>query len=241
MRCQPKTDHKVYYWTSSQPACLLCAGRSDSAQALCSDCASELPWLLNPCTCCALPLPKGQLRCGACLQRAPAFNRVEAPWLYRFPVDSLITQFKHQADWPLGRTLAGLLIEHLEHAYQQDLPRPNALLPVPLSRPRLRVRGFNQAELLAQWLGAALQLPVQNQWLVRCKHSQAQQQLDRRQRLRNLRGAFALTAQATVAGQHLALIDDVMTTGATATALAQLLRRAGARRVDVYCLARTPK
>ncbi|MNN20789.1 DNA utilization protein GntX [compost metagenome] len=189
---------------------------------------------------CALPLPADGLVCAHCLRRAPSFQRVEAPWRYAFPLDALITRFKHQSAWPFGRLLGALLAEHLRHAYLEGLPRPELLLPVPLARPRLRRRGFNQAALLAQWLTAALQLPVREDLLLRPRDTPAQQQLDAAARRRNLRHAFALADPAAIAGRRVAIVDDVLTTGATAEALSSLLRRAGAVRVDVYCLARTP-
>src|SRR5690606_13911464 len=139
-----------------------------------------------------------------CQKRPPAFNRVEAVWRYAFPVDSLITRFKHQARWPLGRLLAELLAQHLQHAFAEGLPRPDLLLPVPLGRRRLRQRGFNQAQMLAAWLGAELRLPSEERWLLRTREGAHQQELDAAARRRNLRDAFALPAGATVAGRHLA-------------------------------------
>lgn len=221
-------------------ACLLCDGPADTAHALCSACQDELPWLGPHCSVCALPLPAAGLTCAACLRRAPAFQRVEAPWRYAFPVDALITRFKHQSAWPFGRLLGELLAEHLRHAHLEGLPRPELLLPVPLARPRLRRRGFNQAALLARWLGEALRIEVREDLVLRPQDTAAQQGLDAAARRRNLRAAFALAEAQLVAGRHVALVDDVLTTGATAEALARLLRRAGATRVDVYCLARTP-
>lgn len=178
--------------------------------------------------------------CGACQKKPPAFARVEAPWRYAFPVDNLITRFKHQGQWPFGRLLGELLAEHLQHAYDEGLPRPQALLAVPLARRRERQRGFNQARMLADWLSRALQIPASDDWLVRTQDTPAQQGLDAATRKRNLRQAFQVVDAAKIAGQHLALVDDVLTTGTTANTLARLLLRAGAERVDVYCLARTP-
>lgn len=241
MRCQPVTDNQVYIWTKNTQNCLLCGDTADTSQPLCSACEAELPWLGRHCSVCALPLPGEGLICGACLKRPPAFSRVEAPWRYDFPVDSLITRFKHHAQWPLGRLLGGLLSHHLQHAFAEGLPRPDFLLPVPLGRKRLRQRGFNQSEMLARWLSAELKVPVQSDWLLRPLDGAHQQELDATARHHNLRRAFALQEQAAVRGRHLALVDDVLTTGATAEALARLLLRSGALRVDVYCLARTPK
>ncbi|WP_137973534.1 ComF family protein [Pseudomonas sp. F(2018)] len=241
MRCQPFTDSQVYIWTKNKQMCLLCAEAADTEHPLCSACEGELPWLGGHCSVCALPLPASGLTCGACQKRPPSFARVEAAWRYAFPVDSLITRFKHQAQWPMGRLLAELLSHHLQHAFAEGLPRPDLLLPVPLGRKRLRSRGFNQAGMLADWLSKSLQLPVQERWLLRPQEGAHQQELDAAARKRNLRQAFTLAECAEVHGRHIALTDDVLTTGATAEALARLLLKAGAARVDVYCLARTPK
>ncbi|WP_394561318.1 double zinc ribbon domain-containing protein [Aquipseudomonas alcaligenes] len=241
MRCQPLTDNQVYIWTKNKQICLLCADHADTEHPLCSACEAELPWLGGHCRICALPLPATGLACGECQKRPPPFSRVEAAWRYAFPLDSLITRFKHQAHWPMGRLLAGLLSHHLQHAFAEGLPRPDLLLPVPLGRKRLRSRGFNQAQMLASWLADRLQLPLHSDWLQRPQEGAHQQELDAAARKRNLRQAFALDRQAAVENRHVALVDDVLTTGATAAALARVLLAAGATRVDVYCLARTPK
>ncbi|MDX1369258.1 ComF family protein [Pseudomonas sp.] len=241
MRCQPDDPSQVYNWLKNKQRCALCDEPADTPHSLCVSCESELPWLGARCQVCALPLPHAGLTCGGCLRRPPRFDRVEAPWRYAFPVDSLITRFKHQAKWPLGRLLGELLSHHLQHAFDEGLAQPDLLLPVPLAERRQRQRGFNQAALLAQWLSEQLQLPVQQHWLQRVIDTPAQQQLDAATRKRNLRRAFALAPASQVSGLHLALVDDVLTTGATAESLARLLKKAGAARVDIYCLARTPK
>ncbi|WP_322978782.1 ComF family protein [Pseudomonas sp. C11] len=228
-------------WLRLRRHCQLCDETTDHPRHdICTACEAELPWLGAHCQVCALPLPAPGMICGACQKKPPAFARVEAPWRYAFPVDSLITRFKHQAQWPFGRLLGELLAEHLLHAYDEGLPRPQALLAVPLARRRERQRGFNQARMLAGWLSRALQIPVPDDWLSRTLDTPAQQGLDAATRKRNLRQAFVVNAAERVEGLHLALVDDVLTTGATANMLARLLLQAGAARVDVYCLARTP-
>lgn len=241
MRCQPHSTNQVYNWLKNKQACLLCDEAADGALPICTNCEAELPWLGGHCQVCALPLPSQGLVCGACLKKPPSFSKVEVPWRYAFPIDSLITRFKHQAKWPLGRLLGELLSHHLRHAFDDGLSKPDLLLPVPLADKRQRQRGFNQAGLLAQWLSHPLQIPLQPHWLLRTVDTPAQQQLDAATRKRNLRKAFALAADSQVKGLHVALVDDVLTTGATAESLARLLKKAGAARVDVYCLARTPK
>ncbi|MCE0462308.1 ComF family protein [Pseudomonas uvaldensis] len=241
MSCQPQHEGMVYIWLKNKQFCLLCGETTDTALPLCTPCESELPWLGDQCSRCALPLPMAGLRCGQCVVQPPAYERVLAPWVYDFPVDSLITRFKHQAKWPLGRLLGELLAQSLQHHFNEGLERPDALVPVPLAARRLRQRGFNQAALLARWLSGSLQMPCEEHLLRRIHDTPAQQALDARARRRNLRHAFAMMPGAQVRDRHLALVDDVLTTGATAQTLARLLLDAGAARVDVYCLARTPK
>jgi len=230
----------VYNWSINIQHCLLCDEPCDG-HPLCGPCEAELPWLDGRCATCAVPLPTHGLVCGECQKRPPSYDHVEVPWRFAFPVDALITRFKHQARWPFGRLLGERLRLHLQHAFTDGLPQPDLLVPVPLARRRLRQRGFNQAQMLAQWLGGALKLPVDEHLLERVVDTPPQQQLDAATRRRNLRQAFCLAPGNDIKGRHLALIDDVLTTGATAEALARLLKRAGAVRVDVYCLARTPK
>ena len=241
MRCQPRYEGPVYIWLKNKQPCLLCGEYTDTPQPICTPCESELPWLADQCGVCALPLPMAGLRCGQCAAQPPAFERVLAPWAYDFPVDSLITRFKHQAKWPFGRLMGELLAQSLQHHFDEGLERPDALVPVPLALRRLRQRGFNQATLLARWLSGPLQIPCEENLLRRIQDTPAQQALDAQARRRNLRQAFALAPGASLRNRHLALVDDVLTTGATAEALARLLTDAGAARVDVYCLARTPK
>jgi ComF family protein len=241
MRCQPRYEGPVYIWLKNKQSCLLCDEPADGIQPVCTACETDLPWLGDHCLTCALPLPAAGLTCGHCLRRPPAFEQVIAPWTYSFPVDSLITRFKHNAKWPFGHLLAELLAQFLQHRFEEDLRRPELLIPVPLANRRLRQRGFNQAAMLAHWLSEALEIPCDERLLLRIQDTDAQQDLNAEARLKNLRNAFALAPGGVVKGRHLALVDDVLTTGATAQALARLLMDAGAARVDVYCLARTPK
>ncbi|MBA4272638.1 MAG: amidophosphoribosyltransferase [Pseudomonas sp.] len=241
MRCQPRDKDQVYICLKNVQNCLLCDEPAEAEMPICVACEAEMPWLGEHCQTCALPLPEAGLTCDGCLLEPPAYEQVAVPWRYDFPVDSLITRFKHNAKWPFGHLLADVLSQYLQHRFDEDLPRPDALLPVPLAARRLRQRGFNQAAMLARWLSKQLDLPCEENVVHRIQDTSAQQDLDAKARKRNLRNAFALTSDANVKGRHLALVDDVLTTGATAQALARLLMNAGAARVDVYCLARTPK
>ncbi|AYG43128.1 ComF family protein [Pseudomonas sp. Leaf58] len=239
MNCQPHYKALVYNCSLINQFCLLCDEPAEQAYPLCVACEQELPWLGDHCLRCALPLPMPGLTCAPCCRRAPAFEQAIALWQFGFPVDSLISRFKHNRQWPLGRLMAELLGHGLLHRIAEGLPRPDLLLPVPLAKRRLRERGFNQATMLGRWLAAQLGVRCDERLLVRTRETPAQQQLDAQARRRNLRQAFAVTSE--LRGKHVAIVDDVLTTGATAQAVALVLRQAGARRVDVYCLARTPK
>ena len=241
MHCQPPRTFQVYIWLKNKQSCLLCDEATDALFPICAGCETDLPWLGDHCVRCALPMPMAGLTCGQCLRHLPAFSEVVVPWRYDFPVDSLVTRFKHQGKWPMGRLLAELLGQSLHYRFAEGLPRPDCLLPVPLARKRLRQRGYNQAAMLARWLGAQVDIPTDERLLLRVLETPAQQGLDAKARKQNLRKAFALADGAQIKGRHFAVVDDVLTTGATANALARLLIDAGACRVDVYCLARTPK
>lgn len=241
MRCQLDKKSLVDICSNNNQSCLLCDEPAEQPYPICAACEAELPWLDQHCRICALPLPIDGMLCLQCARRRPAFGQVEAPWHYGFPLDTLITRFKHQRQWPLGRLLAQMFGNWLAHRFAEGLPRPALLLPVPMATRRLRQRGYNQAAMLGDWLAKQLAIRCDNQLLSRPRDTPAQQELDAQARKRNLKDAFAITQPDAIDGLHVALVDDVLTTGATAQALARLLRDAGAARVDVYCLARTPR
>lgn len=215
------------------PRCLICGDVGANGLDLCRNCRLRLPHQQAACTACALPLPAPGT-CGACLRRPPPLSHVHAAFLYAFPVDRLVPRLKFHQDLTCGRLLAELLLESL-HAHAT--PRPQALVPVPLHRLRLRERGYDQALELARPLARQLHLPLRADALVRVQATRAQSELDAGGRQRNLRHAFI--AQAPLP-DHVALIDDVMTTGATLHAAAHALRKAGVQRVDAWVCARVP-
>ena len=216
------------------PACLVCGEPGQPGRDLCPACAAALPWLENACRGCALPLPAtepGGALCGACGQGRSPLTEVHAAFLYAAPMDGLLRLFKFHGDLAAGRLLAQLM-----HAPLAAVERPQALVPVPLHLSRLRRRGYDQALELARPLARALRLPMLA-GLRRTRATAAQSELDAAARRRNLRAAFA--ARGTLPA-HVALVDDVMTTGATLQAAARALRRAGVARVDAWVCARVP-
>ena len=178
-----------------------------------------------------MPTP---LTCGRCLREAPAFDAAIAAFEYRFPLDGLVQRFKFGGDLAVGRWLGERMALATGAA-----ERPDVLVAPPLARARLRHRGFNQAIELARVVGAAHGLRVDAFALERVRDTAAQPGLGRRERHANLRDAFR--ASRRWPGAHVAIVDDVMTTGATAEAMARVLKDAGAQRVSAWIVARTPE
>lgn len=218
------------------PRCLLCGDAGADGRDLCTGCRDDMPANTACCARCALPLPAAATHCGGCVRRPPPFDAAWAAFRYAHPLDLLETRFKFGGDLAAGRVLAELMIARIG----QDCPaRPQALLCVPLHAGRLRRRGYNQALELARPLARALGLPLAPDLLVRRRATTAQTGLDGTARRRNLRGALALRPGHTLP-PHVAVLDDVMTTGATLGECARVLRAAGVERVDIWALARAP-
>lgn len=191
--------------------CLLCMGASD--EVVCPSCARALP-TANP----------------ACF---PALEEAAAAFAYRFPVDRLVARFKFSADLAVGRWLGVRLADRV-----RGLARPDVIVAPPLAAERLRERGFNQALELAKVVARDLRVPLRSRGLRRTRATAPQPGLDRDARRANLEGAFA--CDADLRGLQVAIVDDVMTTGATAEALGLVLRAAGATKISVWVAARTP-
>ncbi len=236
-------------WGRLQPrlraaaALACCAGATAGAARglLCPPCAADLeaqPHRLRPR--CALPLQTAAPLCGECLQREPPFDAAFAPFVYGHPLDLLVAKLKFGRSLAAGRVLAELWLDAVAEAAPA---RPDLLVPVPLHASRLRERGYNQALELAKPLARTLRIALDEGVLSRVKATAAQSNLDAKTRRRNLRGAFEFNAHALPEPKmaHVALVDDVMTTGTTLRECARVLKRAGVARVDVWVLARAPK
>lgn len=222
--------------------CLLCGGRGQARLDICLGCQQDLTYLTHACHRCALPLtnccegdPERQL-CGLCLQVPPPYLRTEAIWLYQPPIAQLISSFKYQNQYCYGRILCLLGAKKIVSAYtERDFPE--LITATPLHWTRRLQRGFNQSERLARYWAKQLGIPYQH-CLRRIRATPAQQTLSAANRQRNLHNAF--TVCADVSGKRIALVDDVITTGATASELSCCLLAAGAAEVHMWCLARTP-
>jgi ComF family protein len=201
---------------------------------LCEDCERELPRLPAPrCPRCALASPGGAI-CGRCLSgKAPRYDATVAALAYAFPADALIHALKFRGELALAPWLSQLLLREIDRGASIQL-----VIPVPLSAKRLRERGYNQALELARSLAAALRAPIDFSSCERTRETPPQMELPWAERASNVRGSFRCTR--SLAGANVAVVDDVMTTGATLDELAGTLKAAGAARVENWVLARTP-
>lgn len=216
----------------TQP-CSLCLMQAAENTGLCKGCMAHLPWHTEPtCPRCALPSLQG-LMCGHCLAHSPSFDRTIASLRYSYPMDCLIQQFKYGQQLALARTFAALIARHPSLLNV----RPDVLIAMPLHPQRLQARGFNQSHEIAKHLSRDLDIPLLGHVCHRIKLSPPQATLPIKQRRENMQGAFACTDRLD--GLHIALLDDVMTTGASFEALAKTVKRAGAREVSCWALART--
>lgn len=219
------------------PCCLLCGAPGALGLDLCAGCGADLPRNPHPCPSCALPLPVGtppNRPCGLCQVHPPPYDSCLAPFQYAGALPYLITGLKFQARLSHARLLGELLTQALG---ERGGPWPELLIPVPLHASRLRERGFNQALELARFPARALGLPLDTRHCARRLNTPPQVGLPALARRHNLRGAFALTAPLNV--RHVALVDDVVTTGSTVAELAGVLRQAGVARVEVWAVAKT--
>jgi ComF family protein len=219
-------------------SCALCGASGDAA--LCAACAAQF-FQVGPARCrqCALPLPHaaGADRCGACQSRAPAFDATIAAADYAAPVDQLVLGLKFAGRLALAPLCARLLRDAILREPRQSLP--TLLLAVPLGERRLAARGFNQALEIARPLSRSLGIFLDAHLALRDKETAAQSLLHPDARQHNMHGAFGLQGGANLRGQHVGVVDDVMTTGATLQEMALMLKRHGAARVTNFVFVRT--
>ena len=225
--------------------CILCGIIVQDAGGFCPECWQELDFLGAPaCHCCHLPFetPQGEgALCAGCIAEPPPYAMARAPLAYGHGSRELIIRLKYGRRIGNAKIMARMMQMALREILAADEAEGNAalLVPVPLHRWRLWWRGFNQAALIAQHLSKMTTTPMAVDALLRRKPTQSMRGLGRKARLRAVSGAFRMNPSApALAGRHVVLVDDVLTTGATAAACARVLRRAGAARVSLISFAR---
>ena len=215
--------------------CLLCGERAAASNDFCDACEASLPRLYNGCEQCAASLAEAsatQHRCGACQQHPPAFHRALAPFVYAAPIDRLIQDLKYRQRLETARLLGARLADY---AASRD-PEIDVIVPIPLHDKRLRERGYNQSLEIAQPVAEQFGVRLDYQSGQRTRATPPQTSLPPKARQRNVRNAFKVTA--SFKGARVAVIDDVMTTGHTVNAFATCLKKAGAKSIEVWVVAR---
>lgn len=227
--------------TAFPPGCPACQQPVTAHNNFCAECFSKLRLIAEPmCQCCGIPFTvalAGEAQCPECLAEPPAFARARAVMVYDATSAPLVSALKFRDQWSgLPRYVA-----MMQAAGGALLTEAELIVPVPLNWRRLWRRKFNQSALLAYGVAAAV--PCYPQMLRRTRATRPQMRLARKERQKNVRGAFAVTEKfrPLLQGKRVLLVDDVVTTGATASACAEVLLAAGAKQVDVLALARTVK
>ncbi len=218
------------------PRCVLCSAPGFGDLDICEACYDDLPWLESTCTQCAIPLADDSgddLKCGRCLQQPPAFDHSLSLFTYEKTAIKLIHQLKFNEKLAYSRLLGSMLAEKIQN---QCIELPDCILPVPLNKKRIRQRGFNQSIELARCASTTFNIAMDRRSVIRVRDTQTQTGLDKKQRRKNIRGAFAIVKP--VNARHVAIVDDVVTTTSTVNELARILKTTGVRRVDVWSIAR---
>ncbi len=226
---------KTQLWFSH--CCVLCHLPCLTKFSLCHACINNLDWNTNCCYQCAMPLPKTQTNkyCGYCLKKCWAFERCIAPLNYDGDVKQLIVNLKFNQQL-IAANILGLLLAQIITSKYQQATLPEAIIPVPLHHWRLRQRGFNQALEISKIIHQYHGIPVLKNHCKKIKKTKYQAQLNKKMREKNVKNVF--TVRKKIPYQHVAIVDDVFTTGNTVHSLALTLKKHGVKQVDIWCTAR---
>jgi ComF family protein len=218
--------------------CLVCGAQGMPQWDLCEPCYLSLPGNTMACLSCGIPLStrSADMVCGSCLQRPPPFQQCIAAWRYEPPLDYFVLRLKFHRDLVFARLMAQLLAHQLKKRYENQPHRPEVILPVPLHDRRLRERGFNQAVEIARVISRILHIPVDISSCLRMKSTLPQAELHADDRKQNVKNAFSYTPSRPY--RHIAIVDDVMTTGHTVHELAKTIQKYQKTMIDIWVCAR---
>jgi ComF family protein len=215
--------------------CTLCH-MATKEKMLCQACWDALPWHDGmACARCAGSLSAGEI-CGECMQNAPPYQQTICVFYYQKPMDSLILSLKFAEKLSHAKLIGSLMAEKLT-AHYTEKEKPQYLIPVPLHPTRLRERGYNQALEIARPIAKKLCIPIQKTVCTRILPTLSQASRNAKKRKKNMRNAFAIATPFQA--KYVAIVDDVLTTGSTVREVAQLFKKAGVSRIDVWCCAKT--
>ena len=235
----------VYNWIKNNlqwffsKHCLLCLSPTNNTHLLCSKCEDDLPANYPSCILCAIPFPQtiatsNTLICGKCQKQPPHYTTSIIPNIYAPPIKELISQFKFQNNLFFAPVLAKTFLNGLK---KRQTNLPECIIPIPLHKQRLKERGFNQALELARIISKQLKVPVDFSLCQRTKATPFQSGLSAKQRKQNLKNAFKVSNKHNY--KHVAIFDDVVTTGTTVNELAKQLKQSGVEIIEVWAIART--
>ena len=227
----------IFNFTLLNPVCVLCSVSVDRSISLCLRCQEDLPELELCCQQCGLPFVANHSQnvCGQCLKTPPVFDYTLSLFHYESPIDYMVSQlkFKHQLSY--AAIFGHLLLDYTSEKLDKN-QLPDALLPVPLHHKRLQKRGFNQSLEISKPISKALQIPILSDSVLRSKNTLMQTNLSAVERKKNVKGCFKIVKPPVF--KHIAIIDDVVTTGSTCNELAVMLKSAGVEKVGVWSIAR---
>ncbi len=219
--------------------CCLCAEKTGTARDLCSVCQATLPWVEDRCYRCGLRMEEKDQKlaiCEACSENPPIFDRLCSLFSYDEPVTELITGLKFSKQLAFGRILGDILADAVLNEWYTDTPLPQAIIPMPLHHQRLKKRGYNQALELIWPTIKRSKIILLNENVQRVRDTRPQSNLNAEQRMQNMKGAFEVCNPLNI--QHVAVIDDVVTTGNTVKALSSTLKENGILHIDIWCICR---
>ena len=215
--------------------CIGCGQSLKPLQYFCPVCASLLECISPACHLCGLENQNSGSICAACLHHPPRWQKIIAPLIYRDFSRNLLIQLKFGESLYLANYMVSHLIEH----FQQGQPYPEVLIPVPLHQNRLIHRGYNQAFEIANIMSRMLNIPIDTQALKRIRHTESQLGLSASKREKNILRAFRF--KTSLQYSHVAIVDDIVTTGSTANEITKTLHRAGVPNVEIWGLARVSR
>jgi len=243
-RCQLIWISMIYNWLKNNlfkplsKQCLLCLSSTQNEHLICGDCENNLTRNVHSCVICAIPLhtadSKNTLICGKCQQQRPFYNTSIVPFIYASPLKQFIAGLKFHNNLFYTSALAYIFTRSFNRSRSQ---LPECIIPVPLHKQRLRERGFNQALELSRIISKQLNVPIDNSLCHRVKATPFQSGFDAKERARNMKNAFIINTHHSY--KHVAIFDDVVTTGTTANELAKQLKISGVEMIEVWAIART--
>lgn len=219
--------------------CCFCGARCDNFFRICNPCHKELPWVKTHCINCGHPISNEKKSvCEHCIDQKRYYDTIISPFYYQEPLSKLVTSFKFRHELGMARVLAELITPYFVD-YYDDHTTPDIIIPIPLHNKRLKERGFNQCIEIGKHVSKSLQIPLERHVAKRIRNTPAQHKLNEKDRKHNLKKAFQI--DTNIKSCHVAVLDDVFTTGTTMKLFCEQLKKTGVRQVDAWCVTITSK